>query len=166
MAIPPNVVSGQPIAASWGNAVVAELQRQVDTDNSLNTKIDNNWGAQNNWNIATRQITDDHENRIAWGNINGQLRGGNLLIQGGGGTYATDGNGAFSIVFPSQFAAGSPVACVVNNIVQSFPIVSYAFDIRQNLTQVMNRWISANAPGEPFVNSSISVSWIAIGWRI
>lgn len=166
MTIPPHVVSGQPIAASWGNAVVDELARQDGVDGTLNTKIDNNWGAQNNWNVTTTNNINFLSSQASHFNINGQLRGGQGLVQGGGGTYTTDVNGAFLVYYGTGYPAGTPVSVVVNNIVQSFPVIAQAFDIRTDLFQVMCRWLTPNAPGEPFANSAISIAWMSVGFRV
>ena len=161
MAIPPHVVSGQPIASVWGNQVVDELQRQADQDNWLNQKIDANWGAQNNWNQATQASINDHENRIARTRMNNVSMNGRLFIQGGGATQTTDGNGAIQVPFPEWFA-GPPLAAAFT-IVVTHPVIATPFDFHPEYMQIQFRWNNANA--DVYSNQGITYEWIAFGSR-
>jgi len=161
MAIPPHVVSGQPIASVWGNQVVDELQRQMDFDNWLNSKIDSNWGAQNNWNVQTQNTLNDHENRIAQSNMNNVNMNGRLLLQGGGITATTDANGAIQVALPIWCAG--PCIALAEVMVPTHPIIATPFDMRTNLFQVQFRWNDANA--SLFSNQGISFAWMAFGSR-
>lgn len=103
----------------------------------------------------------DHEIRIARTYMNGFALNGRLLIQGGGQTATTDGNGTVSIVYPQLFTG--PALAIPFNISNLIPVVAHPFDMRDNLTQILFRWIDTALP---FVNQGITFEWIAIGTRI